>query len=273
MKKFLLAEIVIAAIYAGVFLPCGNWLEYVGNVIGTMLLPLGIGYLIAVCHTRKSPRIHKVAFVVFCVIMSIVSFQLIYERNLRQEQAQTSNTETTTAPTDKADSPVEKDKQDDQNEEAQTRAIVAKAVQMVQESLAVKQDNTNKKSKFFTDISFKTKIKIEKCLEENIYSSECLDACSGLDRNSAACIEYDKKFWAREYEIHKDYYDNLEKWRSEEIAREKFYTVLIWLGGCLFFIFILYILFRLVKNKISLRIKRRAGKHTLDDVFAAEKKD
>lgn len=60
---------------------------------------------------------------------------------------------------------------------------------------------------------------------------------------------------------------------EEEIAREKFITFLIWAGGCLGFLCICFVLFRLFKNKVSLRIKQRHGKHTLDDVFAAEKKD
>lgn len=86
MKKILIAEIIIAAIYAAVFQSYDNPLEYIGSVIGSLIFPLAIGYIIAVCATRKSPRIHKIAFVIFCIIIALISGQLIYENNIRQAQ-------------------------------------------------------------------------------------------------------------------------------------------------------------------------------------------
>lgn len=49
-------------------------------------------------------------------------------------------------------------------------------------------------------------------------------------------------------------------------------TFLLWLGGILAFVCICVFVVKSVKNKISLRIKQHTGKHTLDDVFAAEKR-
>lgn len=87
MKKFLCIEIIIAAIYS-LFLS-NQWSgfgEYLGYVLGSLLFPLILGYLVAVCCTRKSPRIHKIAFVIFCIVIAMAGCQQFYEKQLYETQ-------------------------------------------------------------------------------------------------------------------------------------------------------------------------------------------
>lgn len=66
----------------------------------------------------------------------------------------------------------------------------------------------------------------------------------------------------------------------EEIAREKREFILCCFAGVFVFVCFCFALFPFVKNKFNhiknktkLHRRQRAGKHTLDDVFAAEKKE
>lgn len=84
MVKFLIiAEIIIAAIYTAMTQDMRNEgiSFFVGAVVGTLVVSLGIGYLVAACITRKSPRIHKIAFIVFCVFIAQVGSQYLYEQS------------------------------------------------------------------------------------------------------------------------------------------------------------------------------------------------
>lgn len=80
MLKFLAIEAVISMIYSAV---TPNLWEgfagFVGSVIGCMLFGLIPSYVVAVCITRKSPRIHKIACIVFCILIFIVASRQIYE--------------------------------------------------------------------------------------------------------------------------------------------------------------------------------------------------
>ncbi|WP_428065224.1 hypothetical protein [Candidatus Avelusimicrobium facis] len=129
MKKILIAEIIIAAIYAAVFQSYDNPLEYIGSVIGSLIFPLAIGYIIAVCATRKSPRIHKIAFVIFCIIIALISGQLIYENNIRQAQELNVSSKIINA----------------QENKKAVRPIAAPAVNKEQEHLPNKQARTHEK--------------------------------------------------------------------------------------------------------------------------------
>lgn len=90
MVKFLIiAEIIIAAIYTAMKQDMRNEgiSFFVGAVVGTLVVSLGIGYLVAACITRKSPRIHKIAFIVFCVFIAQVGCQSLYEQSALYEQS------------------------------------------------------------------------------------------------------------------------------------------------------------------------------------------
>lgn len=88
MKKFLIAEVIISAIYTAIVPHLWKGaVEYVGALIGSMIVPLGIGYIVAVCITRKSPRIHKIAFIVFCVLIAMAGCQTVYEIQTLKEKA------------------------------------------------------------------------------------------------------------------------------------------------------------------------------------------
>ena len=139
---------------------------------------------------------------------------------------------------------------------------------MVQESLAAKQAATTEKTDLEKFLDTPMPQECSTWNTDDASRNACL-AKHSQDLQFAIDNTLRKKAQANGF----NYSALAQQKTKEEIAREKFYTVLIWLGGCLFFIFILYVLFRIIKNKLSLRIKRRAGKHTLDDVFAAEKKD
>ena len=80
VKIYLLIELVISMIQSAVDPrlwegPGG----FVGAVIGFMLFGLIPSYIVAVCITRQSPRIHKIACIVFCVLIFIVTARQIYE--------------------------------------------------------------------------------------------------------------------------------------------------------------------------------------------------
>lgn len=88
MIKFLIAEIIISAIYTLMATDAlKEGLEYfLGALAGSMIASLGFGYLVAVCITRKSPRIHKIAFVVFCVFITLAGCQAIHEVQMLKEK-------------------------------------------------------------------------------------------------------------------------------------------------------------------------------------------
>lgn len=80
MKKYFIIELAVSMIYCAVYTKYWEGVAgYIGAVIGTLITPLIPGYIIAVCITRKSPRIHKIACIVFCVLIFIVASRQIYE--------------------------------------------------------------------------------------------------------------------------------------------------------------------------------------------------
>ena len=135
------------------------------------------------------------------------------------------------------------------------------------------------KSKFLSDVQYKPKMDIEKCLKENIYTSACLDSCAGMDGKTQACIEYEKKFWAWYEEANKDYYNGLaaQEKQAHERRREIIVFSILLAGPVIIILAPIFVFvknkFNHIKNKTKLHHKQRAGKHTLDDVFAAEKKE
>ncbi len=80
MLKFLAIEIVISLIFSFLFPSSRETLAtFIGSVIGCMIAGLIPSYIIAVCITRKSPRIHKIACISFCIIWALVGFQKLYD--------------------------------------------------------------------------------------------------------------------------------------------------------------------------------------------------
>lgn len=80
MKKYFIIELAVSMIYCALTPKLWEgFAGFVGSVIGCMLFGLIPSYIIAVCITRKSPRIHKIACIVFCVLIFIVASRQIYE--------------------------------------------------------------------------------------------------------------------------------------------------------------------------------------------------
>ena len=80
MKKYFIIEMAISMIYCAIYTKYWEGVAgYIGAVIGALIIPLIPGYIIAVCITRKSPRIHKIACIVFCVLIFIIVSRQIYE--------------------------------------------------------------------------------------------------------------------------------------------------------------------------------------------------
>lgn len=80
MLKFLAIETGISMVYSALTPKLWEgFFGFIGSVIGCMIFGLIPSYIIAVCITRKSPRIHKIACIVFCVLIFIVASRQIYE--------------------------------------------------------------------------------------------------------------------------------------------------------------------------------------------------
>lgn len=117
----------------------------------------------------------------------------------------------------------------------------------------------------------------EKCESQKIgaflMSDECLKLKSPEVRHADLQFAVNTELRERSKANYFDYSALVPPQTEEELAREKLITFLIWFGGFLGVACICFVAFRFVKNKVYLRIKQRHGKHTLDDVFAAQKKE
>lgn len=273
MKKILIAEIIIAAIYAAVFQSYDNPLEYIGSVIGSLIFPLAIGYIIAVCATRKSPRIHKIAFVIFCIIIALISGQLIYENNIRQAQELNVSSKIINAQEKKAGRP-----------------IAAPAVNKEQERLPNKQarpkETINIEKIWELEDNYLTPLEEqqlrEKCKAKQgnsfLLPDECIKVKSPTVRAQNLQFAIETELRNQNKDNHFNYAALVTQKTTEELAREKFFTFLKCLGGIIVVLGICFLVFFLLKNKImqvkhklTLIHKQHTGQHTLDDVFAAEK--
>lgn len=274
MKKILIAEIIIAAIYAAVFQSYDNPLEYIGSVIGSLIFPLAIGYIIAVCATRKSPRIHKIAFVIFCIIIALISGQLIYENNIRQAQELNVSSKIINA----------------QENKKAVRPIAAPAVNKEQERLPNKQarpkETINIEKIWELEDNYLTPLEEqqlrEKCKAKQgnsfLLPDECIKVKSPTVRAQNLQFAIETELRNQNKDNHFNYAALVTQKTTEELAREKFFTFLKCLGGIIVVLGICFLVFFLlknkimqVKNKLTLIHKQHTGQHTLDDVFAAEK--
>ena len=84
--NYLFAEIIISAIYVAYMAHLWSGIyNYVGNVIGTIIFALGVGYIIAVCFTRKLSKMHKIAFIIFCILLILIGYQNKHEMQIIEQ--------------------------------------------------------------------------------------------------------------------------------------------------------------------------------------------